>query len=141
MRRWLIPATFILVFLMAPLLNPSGAMTELGEYRENFENATFELSKINESLSSMETTNVSALEELRATVSILKNELNVTDMEAAASMLEIERNARDALRNNVSEAESQNKKVFATVFGTFGLLTGFWGAFSVYTILSSRMKR
>lgn len=141
MKRWLIPAMFILVFLVTPLLNPSVATTELGKYRENFENATFELRKINESLSSMETANVSALEELRATVSILKNELNVTDMEVAASMIEIERNATDALRNSVSEVKSQNKKAFATVFGTFGLLTGFWGAFFVYTILSSRMKR
>jgi hypothetical protein len=139
MTRWLVPvACFILALLF---LFSLVAATEIGKYRESFGNAKFEINRINANLSYMEGVTESAVEELRGRVSRLKSEFNITDMEVAEERLEVEKKATEALRNNVSKVKSVNKKVLLAVFGTFGVLAGFWGAFFVYTFLCTIRKR
>lgn len=142
--RMVVPVTFFIIALLCLLTMlsvHSGTATEIGKYRESFENAQVELKEVNESLALLERVNVSAIEVLREKVSSLKAELNVTEMDAVKERLEIECNATNALRSEVSKLEQCNKKIFSGVFGTFGLLAGFWSAFLLYTLLSAIMKR
>jgi len=142
-RRRVLSVTFLLTLLclLSTISIPSEAVMEIGKYRESFENAQLELKKINESLAPIEGVNISGIEELRDKVSNLKADLNVTDMDAMKERLEIESDETATLRSEVSKLELWNKRIFSGVFGTFGLLAGFWSVFLLYTFLSTILRR
>ena len=139
MTRWLVSATFFILAILS--LIPLVAAIEIGKYRASFEKAKIEFNKINESLSYMNEVNESAIEELRGRIAHLKSELNITDLEKAKERVEVEKTATEALRNKVSNVESQKRAVLLAVFGNFGALTGFWAAFFVYRILRYKRQR
>ena len=142
--KWLVSATFFIltiVWLANTFVVPSGAAADIGKYRESFGNAQVELEKINVSLASLDRVNVSAIEAIRGKVTSLKSALNVSDVDAVKEAIKIESNETEVLRVEVSKLEPQNKNIFLGVFGTFGLLGGFWSAFILYTLLSAIVKR
>jgi len=139
MTRWLAPTAFFIFALL--FLIPLVTALDVGKYRESFKNAKISLKNISKNLSSMKEVNASVVEELRGNVSSLKSKLNITDVEIAKERLEVEKKTIEAVRNDISKVESLDKEVLLAVFGTFGVLTGFWGVFFVHTILSYRRQR
>jgi len=139
MTRWLAPTAFFIFVLL--FLIPLVTALDVGEYRESFKNAKISLKNISKNLSSMKEVNASVVEELRGNVSSLKSKLNITDVEIAKERLEVEKKTIGAVRNDISKVESLDKEVLLAVFGTFGVLTGFWGVFFIHTILSYRRQR
>ena len=139
MTRWLAPTAFFIFVLL--FLIPLVTALDVGKYRESFKNAKISLKNISKNLSSMKEVNASVVEELRGNVSSLKSKLNITDVEIAKERLEVEKKTIGAVRNDISKVESLDKEVLLAVFGTFGVLTGFWGVFFIHTILSYRRQR
>jgi len=139
MTRWLAPTAFFIFVLL--FLIPLVTALDVGKYRESFKNAKIGLKNISKNLSSMKEVNASVVEELRGNVSSLKSKLNITDVEIAKERVEVEKKTIGAVRNDISKVESLDKEVLLAVFGTFGVLTGFWGVFFIHTILSYRRQR
>ena len=136
----LILATVAFMALLSLISVPLEAQVDIGHYRESFEDAQAELEKINETLASLEQVNSSAVETLRGEVASTKCALNVSDMSVVQEEMAREENMTVDLQRKIALLHSP-RGILLGVYGTLGLLTGFWASFLLGTLITAIVKR